>query len=272
MSHTGNSVILNGKIDGFIHMPGYPQLSGQEGDETLTDSFTCALSYAGQLPPYGSFFSGDPEFFRQFKYLRLTSRTVTPLVNANIIEITLTYTLPKGDNASGSDASEVTEEWSLATRDSELALEKHPKYKYKWNHKLAQNGSSTPSFWKDAKDELMSAEEAKNFKWLKPGEKAPDGWGIYAVETKPGVEGYRTGVVTVQQTKRHPNKTRLEASAKADYTIQEPAEKFGCNGKWLRGGSSMQKNGRLWELTVEYLCMAEIDEELYGGESTGDKK
>ena len=52
-------------------------------------------------------------------------------------------------------------------------------------------------------------------------------------------------------------------SAEKDYTIQEPPDAFGRTGQWLRGGSSIRKTGRYWELSVSYLNSKEWDKEMY---------
>lgn len=260
---TAYSYIVNGKIEGFIRQPGYPQLTGKEGDEKITDMYICDMNAVEKLPPYGSFFDGTPRFFAQFKTHRLTERSVKIIAGEQIVEVTLVYSIPPMEN-SYVPASEAVESFSLVTRDHEIPLEKHPKYLHYWNHDLWSTETSTPAWAKTVKNGELKNDDAKKFIWVKSGELLQkEGWERLLCAKKPGVEAYLTGNQVVVHSRRSTNKKALQSQAKKDYSLEAPKENFGVDATWLRGGTSIQKDGRYWVMNVEYMSGAMIDSELY---------
>ena len=253
----------------WVLAKGYPQVSGQDGVEQLTVKYVAKSEGIDEiLPDFGSFYvnNADP-FFERYVNMRLNSRTITPLDSGNVFEVTLVYAVPEDELPNF--ASAVSEEWEYDTQDYDVPLAQHDKYRYCWNHKLIgkidKNGSlpSRPGWFSTAMNGQISGEDATNFKWIKPGDKPPEGWNVVADETKPGVESFRSGITTVQLIKRSGSKANLERDARADYTVQTPKETFGRTGIWLRGGSKIRKSGKKWGLTVSFLNSKTYDTDLY---------
>ena len=206
---------------------GYPQISGQDGVEQLTVKYTAkADGIAELLPDYGTFYvnNADP-FFDRYCNMRLSGRTITPLSSGNVFEITLVYSVPEDELPNF--ASTVSTEYEYDTQDYDVPIAQHGKYRYCWNHKLIgkldKNGSlpAVPGWFETALTSKIENADAVNYKWIKPGDKPPDGWNVVADETKPGVESFRSGITTVQMIKRSGSKANLERDARSDYTKAE---------------------------------------------------
>jgi hypothetical protein len=48
-----------------------------------------------------------------------------------------------------------------------MPLESHPNYRTIWNHYLISNNGTAPDWVFDKKDILLSADESKNYRWIK---------------------------------------------------------------------------------------------------------
>lgn len=252
----------------WVLCPGYPQVSGTDGIEQLTVKYTANEDgLAANLPEYRDFYvNSGAAWFAKYEGMRLTGRNIVPLASGDVFEVTLTYAY--ADNELPDTSSTLSEEWEYDTQDYDVPLAKHTNYCYCWNHKLAAKtsaGSDVPEWFETAANEVLSKSDAAVYKWLKPGDKCPEGYAVIAQETKAGVESFRRGITTVQWIKRCGNKRKLEKSAQLDYTIQTPKETFGKpkTGNWLRGGSKIRKNGKKWELTVSFLYSEDYDPDLY---------
>lgn len=247
----------------WVIQPDSPELNGQEGDETITVKVVATAKGIVNLPQYGESFTSDDPFFRTYGYLVLMTRSVRLNSGKKTYNITLTYGTPEGSE-SNTEAT-VRREVEYNTQDIDVPLAQHKKYRTHWNHVLlAKDGvNSTPGWWLTATDKTISAEDAKKYAWAKPDDKVPEGWFCLLAESKRGVESYRSGICTVSEISRSTNKRYLMRSAEKDYTIQEPPDAFGRTGQWLRGGSSIRKTGRYWELSVSYLNSKEWDKEMY---------
>lgn len=256
------SAKLIGKVD-WVIQPDSPELSGQEGDETVTVKVTATSKGLVNLPQYGAPFESKDPFFAQFSYLVLTGRSVRLDKGGKTYSVTLTYGTSEGSE--NNTEAVVRREVEYSTQDADIPLAQHPNYRVRWNHVLiAKKGTaSSPSWWTNASDKAISSDDAGKYAWAKPDEKVPEGWYCLLAETKRGVEAYRSGICTVSEISRSTNKSYLERSAAKDYTIQTPPDTFGRPGQWLRGGSSIRKSGRYWELSVSYLNSKKWDEELY---------
>lgn len=250
-------------IPEWVVQAGYPEVSGQDGDETVTVKITAtAAGIAKNLPRYGQYFSSDDEFFARFSYLQLTGRTVALNLGKKTYSITLTYSVKEADEG---EESTVKRDVEYTTQDTDVPLAQHKNYRVRWNHILLTSGAdnSVPDWWESATDVKIPAGDAEKYVWALPDDKIPDGWRCLCAQTKPGVESYRSGVCTVTEISRSTNKSYLQRTAASDYTIQKPPDTFGRPGEWLRGGSSIRKSGNYWELTVSYLNSTKIDRELY---------
>lgn len=250
----------------WVLCKGFPQVSGNDGIEQLTIKFTAnEEGLADNLPEYGDLYvNPGASWFQRYDGMRLTGRNIAPLDSGDVFEVTLTYAY--NDNELPDTSASLSEEWEYDTQDYDVPLAKHQNYRFCWNHKLAAKisaGSSVPEWFETAVNELLDKSSASVYKWLKPGDKCPEGYKIIAQEKKSGVEAFRRGITTVQWIRRCGNKRTLEKSAQLDYTIQTPKETFGKTGQWLRGGSKIRKNGKKWELTVSFLNSKDYDVDLY---------
>lgn len=246
---------------GWVLCKGYPQLSGSDETDQMTVKYAVRAG-SFSLPDYGSAYSPVAGWDSQFSSMHLTGRNVAPLDSGEMLEVTLTYEYNDDDIP---DAV-IRNEWEYDTQDYDVPLAQHPKYLFCWNHKLAAKtsaGSAVPAWFETAKSDVLGKADAEKYKWLKPGDKCPEGYAVIAREKKPGVESYRRGITTVQWIRRCRSKKKLEKEAAKDYTIATPKETFGKTGNWLRGGSKIRKNGRKWELTVSFLNSKEYDKDLY---------
>ena len=84
------SAKLIGKVD-WVIQPDSPELSGQEGDETVTVKVTATSKGLVNLPQYGAPFESKDPFFAQFSYLVLTGRSVRLDKGGKTYSVTLTY-------------------------------------------------------------------------------------------------------------------------------------------------------------------------------------
>lgn len=247
----------------WVVQPGYPEVSGQDGEESVTVKIIAtAAGLAKNLPTYGSCFDPDDPFFSRFNYLQLIGRTIATDQGRKTYTVTLTYGVKESDE--GSEAT-VRREVEYNTQDNDVPLAQHPRYRVRWNHVLLAKAGTTaiPAWWETAAEKTLSSEDAALYAWAKPDEKVPEGWFCLCAESKPGVESFRSGICTVTEISRSTNKSFLERSAARDYTIQTPPDTFGRSGEWLRGGSSIRKTGKYWELTVTYLNSETVDQDIY---------
>lgn len=247
----------------WVVQPEYPELSGQNGDETITLQIIATAAGMVNLPSYGEEFKSDDPFFSSFSWLVLTTRTVKAIPGKQTYLVTLVYTTP--DNAAVNYEATVSAEVEYTTQDVDIPLAQHENYRMCWDHVLIARSDTNhvPGWYFTATDQKIPDDYAGKYAWMKPGDKIPDGWICAAAETKPGVESFRQGICTVTETRKSTNKNYLSRSSKSDYTIQKPPDTFGRPGEWLRGGSSIRKNGRYWELTVAYLNANRWDRDLY---------
>ena len=243
--------------------PGYPELSVQDGVATVTVVYTVSADWlAARMPRSGSSFPGVEgyEFFKRFARTTLSSYTVKPKPGGQLYTLTLVYTDDDNDDEDAVVKSEVEYE----TQDDPTPLEMRSNYRTCWNHQLCAKGTtSIPAWWGTATSEVIPAADCDSYEWIKPGGRARDGWGIIKEETKPGVENRLSGKTIVHVIQRCASLRKLVKSAEKDYTIQTPPKVFNRPGEWLRGGSSITKNGKLWELRVDFYNALAIDRDLY---------
>ena len=92
----GEAARLIGRI-GWVMQPGYPELSGEEGDETITERYIVEASEITAIPLPGTTYSNpDHSFFNAFSSLRLRSRTVRAMTGGKTYEVVLVYAYPPG--------------------------------------------------------------------------------------------------------------------------------------------------------------------------------
>ena len=258
-----NPAKLIGRI-GWVMQPGYPELSGEEGDETITERYVVGASEIGAIPlPGTAYANAEHSFFNAFSGLRLQSRTVRAMAGGKTYEVVLVYAYPPGMAPLGD--TEVYESVEYSTREFSAPLNQHPDYRYNWDHKLlaAEGVVSSPSWWSTAVDDRMKEEESRQWRWARPDESVPDQWRVLLPEEKPGITSYLTGVAVVTHTCRSASRTKLIRKIADDFHIATPPETFGATGFWLRGGSSMRKEGRYWVQRVTYTNTSKLDGDIY---------
>ncbi len=257
------------KVIGIIELtpkPGFPKLTGKEGDETLTMKYTCAEDELSTLPDYTDSFSDTRyPYFTSLTGHLLDVKDITRDNTGEFYHVELQFKDPQGGSGGSVPSGPIKEEWNCKTQDYDVPIEQHEDYLVNWNHRLigSETATEAPSWWYTSKTSEISKDDAKKYAWIKPGDKVPDGWHeIFDVQQK-GVESFRSGVTTVNCVKRCTDRNKLIADANKDYMRQTPKETFGKTGSWLRGGSSFDKEGRYWVMTVSYLNFKQINLVVY---------
>lgn len=254
-----------GVID-WVPQPGYPELSGKPGGEVLTCKYIVSADRMDGLPEYNTPYKNELyRFFNGFDYLLLKQRNVKTLPGGGHYEVTLIYEQSDAQLLDVS-TSAVEIECEQDTREETYPLEYRPNYRCRWNRRLLarrDTAPTVPDWWSAAATTVIPVVDQDDYRWISPGDQVPDGWYELCSETKPGVDGFLGGVVVVTVTKRSARKSKLIKDARLDYTICEPPETFGVDGEWLRGGSSMRKEGRYWVQTVQYTNTTSIDRDFY---------
>lgn len=244
---------------------GPPRLVNRDGEEELSITYAVDASELDTLPVIGSFFDDHRYSWFAGRGLILRTMTLTPRTGGTIYDAELRYAKPEVDDGTGSGGADLFSETEYRTQDTDVPLELHPGYRTCWNHVLLSPISelSVPDWYQNRTSTALLSSEAEHYRWAKPGDKPPEGWRVLKAETMPGVESFRSGITTVTHIVRSRNKRRLERDAERDYTIQNPPDTFGKGGVWLRGGSSIRREGKYWVLTVQYLNSEALASELY---------
>jgi hypothetical protein len=261
------------KVVGTIQLtaqPGFPQLTGADGDETITMKYRCSDADLASLPDYGDMFSdSNYPYFTTFTGNIVETRNIARDKSGEFYDVTLTYKRAEGSGGT-TPSGPVIEEWDYETQDFDVPIEQHPNYLACWNYRFIciQGELEDVNLWSTAENTELDEDQSKKYAWIKPGDKVPEGWYEVHEVYKPGVESYRTGVTTVNCMKRCTDLKKLIASAANDYKIQTPYSgnkpmTFGKEGEWLRGGSKLKKEGRYWVLTVSWLNRDEWDSDIY---------
>lgn len=252
---------------------GYPKLTLQAAAPSIQVAYMVNLAWLQtEFPQCGDGFrildlksSAAYAFFAQYDMLTLHNCVLTPKAGGELYYLELSYELRDGD-WTGND-SVIKTELEYETQDEHLALNRLTNYRTNWDHQLCANGGGAiPSWYYTANDTTIPGADRAAYVWVKAGDAPPAGFAVIAAETMPGVEAKLTGVTVVHVVQRSTSKRKLQASAAADYTRQQPPDTFGKDGDWLRGGSRINKSGKYWELRVDYRHAAlGIDERLgYG--------
>lgn len=250
------------KVKGDVSMvrqPGYPVVTEEEDSVTVRDCYVCAASKLDSFPAVGSLWRGYLP--RNSGVDRVALRRVErhPMSSDGLWLVTLTYEPePLYDRVDG----DIRTTYELATDDMDVPLEQHPSYRACWNHTLlGKAGETVPAWWATARNTEGTGE---TYQWMKPGDPVPEGWTVLKAPAKPGVEAFRSGVPKVTVTKTSPKRAPLQQEARRqDYTRGAPGVTFGYSGSWLRGGSSIRREGRRWVLTVVYMNSAVVDTDIY---------
>lgn len=250
------------KVVGTIQLtpqPGFPKLTGSDGDETITMKYRCTEEELPALPQYG-----DTYDFAGVTGNTLETRNIERHSSGEFYDVVLTYKAPPSEMKSV-PSGPVMEEWDYETQDYDVPIEQHENYLTCWNHRfiVIKGEVENIELWSTATNTELDEDQSAKYAWIKPGDKVPSGWYEQHAEYKPGVESYRAGITTVNCVKRCTDVKKLIADAIKDYTIQTPAKTYGRTGEWLRGGSKIKKEGRYHVLTVSYLNIQEIDRDIY---------
>ena len=253
---------LVGTLDALTMAPGYPQLTIGEDSSELRINYTATAAALSSLPAIGSTFtSSDPKLaFFSGRSLPLKNITVTPRPGYKVYDVELVYTNDTSDDSSNN----VKTEYEYSTEEVQYPLSEHPDYLVKWDHQLiAKTGTTTiPSWWDDLTTPVVPANDRENYKLLKRADAVPDGWVSLAAPTKIA-DSYLRGAAVVTVTRRAKSKSFFTADAANDFTRQTPPQTFNASGQWLRGGSSIRRDGKKWVQTVSYRNARAVDADLY---------
>ncbi|MDD4817121.1 MAG: hypothetical protein PHI85_04030 [Victivallaceae bacterium] len=252
-----DDVIVRSAATGRTRSPGYPKLAGKSGDAQITDRYAVAAADVdATLPAYGSTFdaTGMPGCFA--RGLTLSEIAVEPLQGAQLWQVTLTY---RNDDWEATDETPV-EEYELESRDQTYSIRTRQNYLACWDHRLISNsGTAVPAWWATATSTVLDADD---YQWIGVDDPVPAGWLEVAANTMVASE-YLDGVSVIHYTKRARHKSQLVRDSADDYKIVAPPSAFGVSGSWLRGGSTIRRNGKYWELSVDFTNAQSIDERLY---------
>lgn len=245
--------------------PGYPKINMEEDNLTVQEVYVMNPRAMEKLPKIGDRYRGEMPLRNDVGDLVLTRVQAHPKGGgAEVWEVDLEYgPKPLCDDESGSGRNKVRKWYEMGSEEMDVPLEQHPRYRACWNHRLlAQEGvAAVPAWWETA---TSTAVADRRYRWGAPDEEPEEGWHVLKNETKPGVESFRNGAVTVTVTKSCLRREGFEAEAKSqDYTRGKPGVTFGVGGEWLRGGSSIRREGRRWVMAVTYINAKQIDEDLY---------
>ena len=254
---------LVGALGALTMCPGYPRLTINENSEELQINYTSTAAALPDLPQMGSLFtSSDPALsFFSGRNLPLRSLTITPQPGYEIFRLELVYSNDGADESSGG----VNTEYEYSTEEVQYPLAEHPDYLVKWDHQLVAAAGTTviPSWWDTLASAVVPADDAYKYKILRRGDAAPEGWKTLAAPAKQA-DYYLRGCAVVTVTRRSSSKSRFSADAGNDFTRASPPQKFGIHsGEWLRGGSSIRKDGKKWVQVVSYRHAPEVDHDLY---------
>lgn len=254
-----------GTIDRELQ-PGYPKVTAADDNYTLQFRYVCSARAVRDLPAVGSAYTGIFKVPNAVGKLVLSDLKAEPMKDEEgpwIAE--LNYT-PEAlyDEVDG----DIFTTYELVTEDMDVPIEQHPNFLARWKYCAAAKKTRIGYVFHffDSKDSvIISSSGDPTNAWILPGDQLPGkGWKFMHMAEKPGVEAYRAGVAKVRMVRTCPRREPLEAESRSvDYKIAEPKVTFGLKGKWLRGGSSIRRNGRKWELTVEYINSIDIDPDLY---------
>ena len=252
------------KGDGKVLQPGYPKIENSEENLVVRLVYMVGAKAMKSLPKIGDKYNGAIPISSEIEEVVLSRVTAEPKSEDGPWRVELEYTPePLYDEVSGNGRNRVWKTYEMSTDDMDVPLEQHEEYQARWNHVLlAKDGvSAVPTWWETTADTVIAD---TNYKWGKPGEKVEEGWHVIKAETKPGVESFRDGVVTVTVTKLCHKRSGFDAEAKRrDYTVSAPGKTFGIEGMWLRGGSSIRREGRRWQMTTQFINSKYIDKDLY---------
>ena len=255
---------LVGTLDALTMCPGYPQLTIGENSEELRVNYTASPAALASLPEIGSYFTSSDADLSVFsgRNLPLKSLTITPMPGYRVFKLELVYSRENSDDDSD---HQVNTEYEYSTEEIQYPLAEHPSYLVKWDHQLiAESGTTTiPSWWNTLATPVVPTADAEQYKLLRRGEAAPDGWKVLAAPTKKA-DNYLRGCAVVTVTRRAVSKSKFSADAANDFTRATPPQSFGIStGEWLRGGSSIRKDGKKWVQVVSHRHAPAVDHDLY---------
>lgn len=254
---------LIGALGALTMCPGYPQLTISENSEELRINYTATAAALADLPQQGSLFtSSDPKLsVFSGRNLPLRSLTIASLPGHEIFRLELVYSNDGADDSSDG----VNTEYEYSTEEVQYPLAEHPHYLAKWDHQLiaAVGTTAIPSWWATLSSAVVPAAAALKYKILKRGDAPPEGWRVLVAPEKPA-DYYLRGCAVVTVTRRSTSKSKFAADAGKDFTRLSPPQRFGISGgEWLRGGSSIRKDGKKWVQVVSYRHAPAVDHDLY---------
>ena len=159
-----------------------------------------------------------------------------------------------------------------------IPIEQHKNYLTNWNFYLAAAPGITyePDWWLDAKDPVLTTEDAQKFAWIKsPAETPVDSrgrWRIIQKPTYPGLTSYDVAVYTVTETAKFSSAKKAgQMIAKKLNQIGKPEEDFGLTPAgydWKCDDATISYNGGDWFATLTWTRSGDNKgwiPEIYGG-------
>ena len=255
---------LVGALDALTMCPGYPQLTIGENSEELRVNYTASSAALASLPEIGSYFVSSDTALSVFsgRDLPLKSLTITPMPGYKTFKLELVFSREDSDDNSD---HQVSTEYEYSTEEIQYPLAEHPNYLVKWDHQLAAKTGTTaiPAWWDTLNKAEVPTADAATYKLLRRGDAAPDGWAVLKAPEKTA-DNYLRGCAVVTVTKRAVSKVKFQADAGNDFTRASPPQRFGISGgEWLRGGSTIRKDGKKWVQVVSYRHSRVVDHDLY---------
>ena len=268
------------KIRGVIQLtakPGFPKLNRQNGEQSVEMQYICSEEELANLPAEGDpFTDNDYPFFLTLP-VTLKSCGVERQKNGEAYDVVLKYEAAPGDG--GADAP-VETEYDYDTQDTDVPVSALVNYRTHWNHDLLgrrtaiENGviskETKPDFWAAATtneiapyDADTTAKEPPRYLWVPAHETPGEKYQRLFSATKPDTPAFMFGNRVINVIKRSSNINKLERDAAKDYSIETPPFTFDMPDEFLRGGSKITREGRLWVLRVAYTNIKEVDTDIY---------
>ena len=244
--------------------PGYPKLTNSDGSLELAVNYLLNEKEIGDLPEdRGAFLDSRFPAFHGLGLI-LKKSVLTPRPGYRIWLLELNYATPSDSSGENPDLDETIE---FDTDEYEEPLRQVPGYRTHWDHVLLMADDSPvtvyESWWNAATNTVVPDSARKYVKWARPDDAVPEGWSVLRAETKPGVTGRLTGAGVVTVVTKATRKSAFTKDMQHDYTRQTPPDTFGLGGQWLRCGSSIRKEGKLWCRTVKFRIAKAVDRDLY---------
>ncbi len=192
---------------------------------------------------------------------RLKSNRVYQGEGAKIWYCELRYeTDNDGEYANAPDTTFGKKSAQLRGSTLSMPLEAHRDYRTNWNYFLAAapDVNASPSWWLDATDTIISADDSQKYRWVKSPSECPNDkkglWRVILEPTMPGVESYDLATYTITETARfHSAAAAGKMVANTLNKIGVPSNTFGIKGgNWKCDDAGVSWSGKYWLATLSW--------------------